>query len=140
MLLAAAVLIYVYRTGSEPEGSPTFAGVSLRLDYATTSVAQERGLGGRAYVPEDYGMLFVFDTSDYYGIWMKDMLVPIDIFWLDDNGHVVSMALDVSTSTYPDIFRPSARARYVLETAAGFGRRHDVATGTPLILDVANIF
>ena len=111
-----------------------FGGVSLRIEYATTEKEREKGLSGRTSVPSDYGMLFVFPNDDYYGFWMKDMLAPVDMFWLDSDGHVVSIILDVATSTYPNVFYPSAPARYVLETAAGFARSHSVATGTPLLL------
>ena len=44
------------------------------LDYATTQTARELGLGGRAQIPDDYGMLFVFSKDDYYGFWMKILL------------------------------------------------------------------
>ena len=79
-------------------------------------------------------MFFVFQKDGMYGFWMKDMLVPIDIFWLDDKGQVISIAEEVATSSYPNVFYPSAPARYVLETAAGFARTHAIATGTPLYL------
>ena len=79
-------------------------------------------------------MLFVFPKSDIYAFWMKDMLVPIDIFWLDAQGHIVSIARNVATSTYPNVFYPVAPARYVLETAAGFANAHSIATGTSLLL------
>ena len=131
-LVAFALL---YKTPAAPQSTATFAGVSLRLDYATTSAAHERGLGGRATVPEGYGMLFVFARDDYYGIWMKDMQVPIDVFWLDDQRRVVFMVLGMATSSYPTVFYPSSPARYVLETAAGFAAAHMVATGTELILE-----
>ncbi len=133
-LLAVAILagtiLLVYRTSPTAE----FGGVSLRIDYATTEVAREKGLGGRINIPNDYGMLFVFPKSERYGFWMKDMFVPIDIFWLDDKGQVVSIVQDAATSSYPNVFYPTVPARYVLETAAGFAREHSVATGTPLLL------
>ena len=128
--------------------SPTaeFGGVSLRIEYATTSEARERGLGGRTEIQEDYGMLFVFPKSDYYGFWMRDTLVSLDIFWLDNSAGggsasggkgqlaVVSMMTDVATSTYPHVFYPTVPARYVLETASGFARTNNIATGTFLQL------
>ena len=126
--------VIFYRTHTRPEADATFGGVSLKLDYATTTPVQERGLGGRSSVPGDYGMLFVFDTESRYGFWMKDMLVPIDIFWLNDSLQVVSVSRDVSPSTYPDVFYPPVQVRYVLETAAGFASMHGIATGTPLLL------
>lgn len=114
--------------------SPSFGGVSLKLEYATTTAARERGLGGRVNIAQDYGMLFVFPHDDYYGFWMKDMVSSIDMFWLDSQGQVVFVERNVAPSSYPHVFYPSRRARYVLETASGFAVRHDVQLGTPLVL------
>lgn len=79
-------------------------------------------------------MLFVFPTERLEGFWMKDMLIPIDIFWLDAQGQVVSMQVDVQPGSYPDVFYPVVPARWVLETSAGFAQRAGVATGTTLRL------
>lgn len=135
LLLAGGVALLVFYRTPQTEGNTTsFGGVSLILDYATTTAARERGLGGRRELPDNYGMLFAFNHADTYGFWMKDMLVPIDIFWLDDKGRVVSMMTYVEPDTYPTVFYPTDPARYVLETAAGFGEAHGIATGTPLVL------
>jgi len=133
-LAAIGILAIFIHQHLQPEPVAEFGGVSLKIDYATSEAEREQGLGGLVNVPDDYGMLFVFPRDDYYGFWMKDMLVPIDIFWLDVQGQVVSSAQDVATSTFPNVFYPSAPARYVLETIAGFARTHGVATGTPLLL------
>ena len=79
-------------------------------------------------------MLFIFDKANRYGFWMKDMLVPIDIFWLGSDMRVVSFIRDVATSTYPHVFYPARPALYVLETAAGFTEQNSVTTGTLLRL------
>src|SRR3989344_6792049 len=97
-LLAAAIgvgAIFFYRTEPQSEQVAEFGGVSLRIEYATTTEARERGLGGRTEIPKNYGMLFVFPRDDRYGFWMKDMLIPIDVFWLNDKGQVVSIVSDV---------------------------------------------
>lgn len=141
VVLAGGVALFFYRT-SAPTGvvpvtsgpDATFGDVSLRLDYATTTLTRERGLGGRASLDSDYGMLFVFSTDDRYGFWMKDTLVPLDMFWLDSERRVVSIAERVATSTYPNVFYPAVPARYVLETVAGFAETHRIATGTVLYL------
>lgn len=137
ILILSVVLggaLYVYKTDTPALQRATFGGVSLSIEVAATTEAQERGLGGRTSVSSDYGMLFPFPEDGVYGFWMKDMLVPIDIFWLDDKGQVVSIATRVATSSYPSVFYPAAPARYVLETMAGFADEHGIATGTPLSL------
>lgn len=111
-----------------------FGGVSLRIDYATTSAARELGLGGRQNVPENYGMLFVFPKDDLYGFWMRDTLVPLDMFWLDVKGQVIYLEENVQPDSYPRVFYPTAPARYVLETAAGFGAAHNIRPGSMLLL------
>ncbi|MHB8914065.1 MAG: DUF192 domain-containing protein [Minisyncoccota bacterium] len=131
---------WIFSRTEAPPASPaapatptaSFGGVSLRIELATTPAEREKGLGGRTSIPEGFGMLFVFPEDGLYGFWMKDTLVPLDMFWLDDKGQVVSIAQDVATSSYPHVFYPSLPARYVLETAAGFARAHAIATGTPL--------
>lgn len=139
-LVAGIALLFFYRTSVVKHlvfynsDTAEFGGVSLILDYATTDAERERGLGGRANVPYDYGMLFVFPREGKYGFWMKDMLVPVDIFWLDGKGQVIYMEIDVATSTFPTVFYPVQPATYVLETTAGFAQAHNIATGTPLIL------
>ena len=110
----------------------TFGYVSMRLELAENVNAQETGLGGRTNVPDGYGMLFIFPIEGDYGFWMKDMQVPIDIFWLDDNGQVVTMKQTVSPDTYPNVFYPSSDVKYVLETRAGFARDHQITIGSKL--------
>lgn len=134
VLTGAVVLNYRTTPPAPPAATGEFAGVSLKIYYATTEAARERGLGGRTNVPDGYGMLFVFAKDDRYGFWMKDTLVPLDMFWLDAQGRVVSIAQNVATSSFPNVFYPTMPARYVLETAAGFARAHAVATGTLLSL------
>ncbi len=121
-------------TSTQATSSVMFGDVSLRLEYATTAKEHERGLSGRSSIPEDYGMLFIFPRDDRYGFWMKDTLTPLDIFWLDDKGQVVSMVERADPSSYPTVFYPTAPARYVLETAGGFADAHSIATGTVLEL------
>lgn len=139
-LAALGAALLWYRTApptlSAADRSPvaTFGEVSLKIEYAITPAARELGLGDRTSIPSDYGMLFVFPNDGLWGFWMKDTLVPLDMFWLDTQGHVVFIAHDVAPSSYPHVFYPSTPARYVLETAAGFAQAHNITIGTPLRL------
>ena len=141
VVVVGAALLFIYKTpalapGSVEQGQATaeFGGVSLRIEYATTTAARELGLGGRESIAPDEAMLFVFPVDDLYGFWMNDMLMPVDIFWLDAQGQVVSIEQDVAPETYPNVFYPTVPARYVLETVAGFAREHSILIGTSLVL------
>jgi uncharacterized protein len=131
LLALVAGFVYVYRT---PLPTASVGSMSLRLELARTPAEQELGLGGRGSVPEGSGMLFIFPTPGAYGIWMKGMEVPIDILWLDAQGHVISYLPSVPPSTYPTVFYPPAPAQYVLETAAGFAHAAAISPGTSILL------
>src|SRR3989344_8031069 len=49
------------------------AGENIKVDLAQTPDARAQGLSGRSMLKNDGGMLFVFDHSDKYSFWMKDM-------------------------------------------------------------------
>ena len=134
VVVGGMALLSYTTVAPSPRQNAEFGGVSLNIEYATTSAARELGLGGRTSISDKYGMLFVFPKDDFYGFWMKDTLLPLDIFWLDYKGHVVYIASDVATSSYPNVFYSTEPARYVLETIAGFARTHGVTKGTRLLL------
>jgi uncharacterized protein len=105
---------------------------TLRVIVAKGKDSQEKGLGGRSALDLREGMIFPFDTAGQYGFWMKDMLIPIDIIWLDGDKKVIGMNINVATSTYPTVFYPPSPVSYVLEINAGKSKLFGIATGTQL--------
>ncbi len=98
----------------------------ITAEIADTDELRVLGLSGRESLPEDRGMLFIFDQPGVYGIWMKDMNFPIDIVFIDENKQIISTENNVSPDTFPDIFRPASPAKYVLEIPAGFVLKNNV--------------
>ncbi len=101
--------------------------VRVFVDLADTQEEQEKGLSGQAFLPSNYGKLFVFREPGSYGFWMKDMNFPIDIIWLDENMRVLGIEDSVSPSTYPNIFYPPQDVSFVLEVNAGFSTANDLS-------------
>lgn len=112
-------------------------GVSMLTDVAQDPQAWAAGLAGRESLPELGGMLFVFEEADLYGIWMKGMLFPIDIFWIK-NGVVVDLEAEVPAPAAAQmdsllaVYKPDAPAQFVLETKAGFAGKHNIKIGDPV--------
>ncbi len=119
---------------SKPLGYREVGG--MQIEVADTQAKQELGLGGRATIPDNFGMLFVFAKPQKYGFWMKDMLTSIDIVWLDGAGTIILIDHDVSPSTYPSVFYPPSPVTYVLETRAGYAREKAWQVGTVIPLPV----
>ncbi len=101
----------------------------LVLEVVGTPALRQRGLSGRETLATTTGMLFVFERPDRHGIWMKDMLISIDIIWLSDKFEVINLKTDVNPDTYPTVFTPTSPAWYVLETNAGFVEQFEVKIG-----------
>ncbi|MBA3789379.1 DUF192 domain-containing protein [Patescibacteria group bacterium] len=108
--------------------------VPLQFEVVTSQAAQEKGLGGRAVISDNYAMLFVFPQDGTYSFWMKGMLVPIDMVWVSDNGSIIAINPSVSPATYPASFSPPQPVRYVLETRAGFAQEKGWVVGTQIPL------
>jgi len=111
------------------ETTLSFGQYSFSADISDTEALRDQGLSDRSSVASDEAMLFVFDTPDYYSFWMKDMLVPLDMVWLDANKKVVYIAANVAPDTYPEAFTPSTKALYVIEFQAGTAARIGLSDG-----------
>ncbi|MBP9816502.1 MAG: DUF192 domain-containing protein [Candidatus Pacebacteria bacterium] len=119
MLSVVGLVWYMQSLSVEPEAAPIVTVPEITFERADTNEERERGLSGRAEVPHNYAMLFVFDTPARYGFWMKDMRTSIDIIWLDENHVVTKVDEAILPSTFPTLFYPPTPTRFVLETAAG---------------------
>jgi len=115
-----------------PSYESDFLNKTVTVLIADTVVKRTLGLSGRKSLSEDSAMLFDFGFSDFHGIWMKDMNFPIDIFWLNENFIVVDLKTGVDPETYPEVFKPSRKASYVLETNADFAKSRQIEIGSQL--------
>jgi hypothetical protein len=107
------------------------SGRVLQAEVMVEDQDRQMGLMFRPSLPEDRGMLFVFDGAEFHGIWMKNCRFPIDIVWLDDRRQVVHVAERVPPCAADPcpVYTPLRRASYVIEMNAGQARRERVAVG-----------
>jgi len=61
------------------------------VQTAETEEEQERGLQDVHYLPENEGMLFIYDEPEDLGFWMKDTLIPLDIIFINEDFEVISV-------------------------------------------------
>lgn len=91
-----------------------------------------KGLSDRDDLPEDQGMLFIFDKPSYYSFWMRGMKFPLDIiFILDDK--IVAIYEDLQPAQDDDPNPPQwgadVVADKVLEINAGLVKENDIKVG-----------
>ena len=124
---------------ARPRAQAVFNGdVTVSLEIADTEPLRQQGLMHRRSLSPTEGMIFVFEESGFYPFWMKNTLIPLDMFWLDAKGRIVSIQAHVppcgntsdqddSCPTWPPATGTSAV--YVVETVAGFARQHGIEVG-----------
>lgn len=121
----------------EQRSDPTveFAnGTKVRVEIADTQAERVQGLSGHDPLLENQGMLFFFETKEIQGFWMKDMLFPIDIIWIDGTtvvGFQQDAPLEDPART---IYYSPIPVDRVLEVSAGFVAQNNVKVGD--VLDV----
>jgi len=105
----------------EPAGRPA---VGVSLEVAATPAARERGLMGRASVPDGTGMVFLMPSDTTMRFWMKDTLVPLSIAFVTADGHVSEVDEMPPCKADPcPTYGPDHPYRSAIELAAGaFGR------------------
>ena len=70
------------------------------------------------------GMLFVFDHTDEYSFWMKNVRFPIDMILLDENETILNIIENVQPCYQEPCPVYTSKARYVLEVNAGFSEKN----------------
>ena len=124
-------------TGSPSGPVVTLGGVPFRVELAVTSQERTQGLSGHAPLAADEGMLFVFEKAQTYSFWMREMLFPLDMIWIDAECTVAHItrnappqAPDQSLSDLPR-YGPPVPVLYVLEINAGQAESAAVTVGSP---------
>jgi len=119
-------------------GEPTYvvylSDVALEVTVADEPHERIQGLSGVESLRDFEGKLFIFDVEDYYGIWMKDMLIPIDVMWFNNDLRLVHIERNMTPDTFPDSFTSDEPARFVLEMNAYFVDSLKIQEGSRLIV------
>lgn len=90
----------------------TIGNKSYQVSLAETEEEQMKGLQGVHTLPEDEGVLFVFEEPGEVGFWMKDTLIPLDIIYINDDDEVIAVEQGVPGD---ETILEHSDVKYVLE-------------------------
>ena len=96
----------------------------LRLEWADVYQEREKGLMGRSHLPENSGMMFVFEEPKTYCFWMKNTLIPLSVGFIDAQGRLVQIAHMQPKSLQHHCAKQPVL--YALEVNQGWFERNDV--------------
>jgi uncharacterized membrane protein (UPF0127 family) len=102
----------------------------IMLEIADNDESRRQGLMFRKSLPDDYGMMFVFDKPDVLKFWGMNTLIPLDICFMDEDFKILSMKkikqhdLSSVSSDLP--------CRFALEVNDGLLKRKGISVGDRL--------
>ena len=99
----------------------------FQVEIAATPQQRERGLMGRTRLPENGGMLFIFDNTGRHCFWMRNTPLPLSIAFIDDAGRIANLAdMQAHTDT---LHCPTSAIRYALELPQGGFQQRGIGPG-----------
>ena len=135
IIIASAVAVTA--TSFQPTAMVRLGSGVFMARIADDTAERTKGLSGVKSLSDNEAVLFDFQTEGKWGIWMKDMKIPIDIIWLNEDKEVVYIVKQApaelgTTKTYA----PDKPARYVLETKAGAAAASSISIGDTAIFTI----
>ena len=91
---------------------------TYKVKVADTEELRETGLQGVTDLPQDEGMLFVFDEPDEVSFWMAETKINLDIIFIGDDEKVIKVSTGYADTEDPHTAEDCA---YVLEVNQGSG-------------------
>jgi len=111
--------------------------ITLDIEIADSEKERTQGLMYRHHLPENAGMLFIFDRDELRSFWMKNTFISLDIMFIHSSGEIVSIQKYTQPGSTYSV--PSEKpAKYVLEVNAGFTDRYDINPGDSIELFNSN--
>ena len=118
----------------------TPSGTTIFTEIADSPDTRAQGLMFRSSMAPDRGMLFLFPESGDHAFWMKNTMISLDIFWLDESGTIIHLEPNVPICTRKDDGCPRYQSPHksfqVLELNAGMAKQFKLTVGSRLKIDL----
>lgn len=104
------------------------------VEIAETEEEKITGLMFRKKIPDNFGMLFLYEGEDFRGMWMKNTLIHLDLIFLNSNREIVDIRANVPPCTMEpcETYISRKKAKYVLELKGNRSRELKLKTGDSL--------
>lgn len=99
----------------------------ISTEVAASYESRARGLMGRESMPDNAGMVFVYEQQATHCMWMRNTLIPLSVAFLDDDGVIINVAQ--MTPQSDDSHCAKRPARFALEMNAGWFRAKGFGAG-----------
>ncbi len=126
-LIFALYFAPVSAQAAMPQVELTIHKHALSAEVASNDADRMQGLMHRRMLPENRGMLFVFQNLAYHGMWMMNTYVPLSVAFIDDAGVIINIEnMQPHTRDSHSAKKP---ARYALEMNLGWFHKRGIKPG-----------
>ncbi|MFT4304497.1 MAG: DUF192 domain-containing protein [Candidatus Woesearchaeota archaeon] len=110
--------------------------ICIELEIVKTDKEREKGLMYIDYLPQNQGMLFIFEDEDKHAFWMKNTFISLDIIWINKDYEIVDIiSANPCTDLECEIYKPRGEALYVIEVNKNFARENNIFIGNKVDLN-----
>lgn len=103
---------------------------AIKAQVADTEFERETGLMYRPSMPDNEGMLFIFEHPSKQCFWMKNTLMPLSVAFIADDGSIVN--IDEMKAQTTDPHCSTQAVRYVLEMNKRWFAKRGIKAGFKL--------
>lgn len=111
-------------------------GFTIRAEMMTRGEDLMKGMRFRPSLAADRGMLFMHGKEGSYQYWMHEVLVPLDMIWMNKDRRVVQLVHKAPPCPGPREKCPSYGGQfpaiYILEVPAGTAAKQGLKPGMQL--------
>jgi len=120
LIIGFSFLIFILPNLLKPVTDLRLGDGIFNATIVSSKADRVKGLSGIKELASNKALLMVFPDEDKWGIYMKDMIIPIDIVWLNNKKEVVFIVKNVSPDESTSVTHyPKTAAKYVIEFPAG---------------------
>lgn len=108
------------------------AGREITVEIADTDSKREQGLMYRTSMPENEGMLFIFEFERPLTFWMRNTRIPLSIAYIDANKKILNiheMVPAPDSEPHPKLYPSEGSALYALEMNKGWFSKNNIKPG-----------
>jgi uncharacterized membrane protein (UPF0127 family) len=102
---------------------------TIKIAVAQTEQQRNLGLMDVAQLGADEGMIFLFEKAQPLSFWMANTPLPLDIFFVDEDSVIIRVHKNTQPYSNSQYGTEGQKARYVVETNAGFSITFDIKEG-----------
>ncbi len=125
-LLSFAFLIF-FNIFAESKNFISLEKYLLQIEIVSDPQDRKTGLMNRESLPDDSGMIFVWDRNKVQCMWMKNTSIPLSVAYIEDTGEIIDIYDMVPLSRKSVCSRKPAL--YALEVNQGWFEKNELYVG-----------